>query len=48
MRPSSGANRRVISDIKVLLPAPFGPSKAVNRPAGTTKATLSNALAARV
>ena len=37
--PVSAVNSRVISDISVLLPAPFGPSSAVNRPAGAVKIT---------
>ena len=44
MRPSRAENSRVISAISVVLPAPFGPSRAVNRRAGTVKLTWSRAL----
>jgi hypothetical protein len=48
MRPAAGANNRVTSAISVVLPAPLGPSSAVNPPPGTANETPSSALAARV
>jgi hypothetical protein len=37
------SNSRVISDSSVVLPAPFSPSRAVNRPGATLKVTSARA-----
>jgi hypothetical protein len=48
IRPLVGRNRWVTSAISVVLPAPLGPSRAVNRPVATVKLTPSSAATARV
>src|SRR5580704_9834580 len=43
MRPLLGARNPLIMANKVVLPAPFGPIRAVMRPASTSSETLSTA-----
>ena len=43
MLPCRVSYSRVINENSVVLPAPFNPSSAVNRPCGTAKLTSSSA-----